>query len=226
MNLSAKRVVVVGLGASGLAAAKLAASRGARVALNDSRAADALPASVHDAARAMHAELRVGSHDEAHFRDADLVVVSPGVPPLPALDATAARGVEVIGEIDFASRFVKAKIVGITGTNGKSTVTTLVGEMAATLGRPSFMGGNLGAPLASVVDTDAGAEQGVCVVELSSFQLERVPSLRCEIAALLNITNDHLDRYDSFAAYAAAKRPRDRPRWRRALSLARAREPS
>ncbi len=205
MILESKRVIIVGLGASGLAAASLAASRGARVALNDSRALESLPEHVLRTATSIGAELRVGSHDRAHFADADLIVVSPGVPPLAVLDAAEARGVLVIGEIDFAARFVESRFVGITGTNGKSTVTTLVGEMAKSLGRALFVGGNLGAPLATVVGTEAGTKDGACIVELSSFQLERAPALHCQIAALLNVTDDHLDRYDSFAGYVAAK---------------------
>lgn len=205
MNLSHTRVVVVGLGASGLAAASLAASKGARVVLNDGRAANALAPAVHETARTLGAELRAGGHDASVFADAELVVVSPGVPRLAVLREVEARGVPVIGEIDFAARFVSGTIVGITGTNGKSTVTTLVGEMARALGRPVFVGGNLGAPLASAVGTDAAGSDGISVVELSSFQLERVPTLRCHVAVLLNITDDHLDRYEGFADYAAAK---------------------
>ena len=126
-------------------------------------------------------------------------------PSLEVIDSAEARGVPVIGEIELASRFIDAPIVAITGTNGKSTVTTLVGEMCRSLGRPLFVGGNLGDPLIEVAETNAAESDGLVVAELSSFQLERVERLRAHVAVLLNISPDHLDRYDSFAAYAAAK---------------------
>jgi UDP-N-acetylmuramoylalanine--D-glutamate ligase len=198
-----RRVLVVGLGRSGQAAARLCALRGARVTVNDSRSAEALGETLGALPRGVGAHL--GGHPEALFLSQDLIVLSPGVPPLPALDAAARAGVEILGEIELASRFVSADVVGITGTNGKSTVTTWIGEMLRASGRPLFVGGNLGEPFASAVDTPAAGPGGICVVELSSFQLETCVSLRPRVALLLNLDADHLDRYPDLGAYGAAK---------------------
>lgn len=204
MDLSGKSVVVVGLGASGLAAVRHCVARGARVVGNDKRDEATLGA-IAVTARDAGATLVLGHHDASVFASADLIVLSPGVPPLAAVDAAEARGVLVIGEAELALRECRGTILGITGTNGKSTVTTLIGEMCVAAGMPTFVGGNLGTPLLEAVGTDAAAEGGVIVVELSSFQLERAKKLRCHVAVLLNITDDHLDRYGSFADYVAAK---------------------
>ncbi len=204
MDLSGKNVMVVGLGQSGLAVVRFLAGRGARVRVNDQRDADALGASASSAA-ALGAELVLGGHPDDAFEGLDLIVVSPGVPPLSQLDAAEARGVAVVSEIELAARFIEAPIVAITGTNGKSTVTTLIGEMCARLGRPIFVGGNLGRPMIEALSTDAAARGGIVVVELSSFQLERVSEMKAHVAVLLNVTPDHLDRYPSFDAYAKAK---------------------
>ncbi|MGD8858632.1 MAG: UDP-N-acetylmuramoyl-L-alanine--D-glutamate ligase [Myxococcales bacterium] len=204
VELAGSKVLVVGLGKSGVAAARLLLSRGARVVLNDRRSLGELDAAVRELSQ-QGAELALGHHDEALFTAVDRIVVSPGVPPLPALDAAERAGVPVVSEIELASAFIEGTLVGITGTNGKSTVTSLVGEMCQRSGRPTFVGGNLGTPLIDVVGTDAAGPGGVTVVELSSFQLERVDRLRVNAAALLNVTDDHLDRYPSFQAYAEAK---------------------
>ncbi|NNE19767.1 MAG: UDP-N-acetylmuramoyl-L-alanine--D-glutamate ligase [Myxococcales bacterium] len=196
--------MVVGLGESGLAVVRFLRARGARVRVNDQRDASALGAAAIEAG-ALGAELVLDGHPEWAFEHLDLIVVSPGVPPLPQLDRAERRGVPVISEIELASRFIDAPIVAVTGTNGKSTVTTLIGEMCERLGRPTFVGGNLGRPMIEAAGTDAGNEGGLVIVELSSFQLERVSQMRAHVALLLNVTADHLDRYASFAAYAAAK---------------------
>ncbi|MEM1414660.1 MAG: UDP-N-acetylmuramoyl-L-alanine--D-glutamate ligase [Myxococcota bacterium] len=205
IDLGDKKVLVVGLGASGLAAARLLADEGARVVVNDSREAsalgdrlDALPAGV---------ELALGGHDPALFRRVDLIVLSPGVPPLPALDAADAVGVPVWSEVELASRVLHGDLVAVTGTNGKSTVTSLLGAIfeAAADGRPGFLGGNLGTPLTEAVRTAAAGPEGRVALEVSSFQLERVDRFRPDVAVLTNLAEDHLDRYPSMAAYAAAK---------------------
>ena len=123
----------------------------------------------------------------------------------PELAAARAAAVEITGELELASQFVSATIVAITGTNGKSTTTTLVGEMLRATGRPTFVGGNLGEPLAEAVGTPAAEAGGFCVVEVSSFQLETVGTFRPRVAVLLNITPDHLDRHGDLEGYAAAK---------------------
>jgi len=204
MDWATQHVLVVGLGASGVAAAELLLQRGARVTCNDLRQREQLlevASRLEDAG----AELSLGGHPEALFTAADLIVVSPGVPPLPALSAAERAGVPIAGEVELASRFIEGRIVGITGTNGKSTVTSLVGAMAERTGKPTFVGGNLGTPLIDVVGDEAAGAGGTVVVELSSFQLERVDQLRVNVAGLLNVSEDHLDRYPDYAAYRAAK---------------------
>ncbi|MGD8317890.1 MAG: UDP-N-acetylmuramoyl-L-alanine--D-glutamate ligase [Myxococcales bacterium] len=204
MELSGNKVLVVGLGESGLSVARFVAARGARVRVNDLRDRRALgPAGME--AEALGAELILGGHPSSAFEGSDLIVVSPGVPPLRELEEAERRGVPVMSEVELASRFIEAPLVGVTGTNGKSTVTTLIGEMCRSLDRPSFVGGNLGRPLIDAVGTDAAKKDGLVIAELSSFQLERTSRMKAHIAVLLNVTPDHLDRYPSFEAYAAAK---------------------
>ncbi|HET7538985.1 MAG TPA: UDP-N-acetylmuramoyl-L-alanine--D-glutamate ligase [Polyangiaceae bacterium] len=197
MELAGKRVLVVGLGKSGVAAAKLCLGRGALVVGTDSAPAEKLSAE----ARALGIELVLGGHQGAEFEKRDLIVVSPGVPQLAELTRAELAGVEVIGELELASRFIEAPIVAIGGTNGKSTTTTLVGDMFRAGGLRAFVGGNLGTPCAEAVNEN----YDVVVFEVSSFQLERVPSFQPRVSVLLNITEDHLDRYPSFLAYAEAK---------------------
>jgi len=196
--------MVVGLGQSGLAVVRFLMAAGARVRVNDQRDAETLGAAATEA-EALGAELVLGEHPDEAFEGLDLIVVSPGVPPLSQLDRAERRGVPVVSEVELAARYIEAPIVAITGTNGKSTVTTLIGEMARHLGRPFFVGGNLGRPMIEAAGTDAGATGGLVVVELSSFQLERVSQMKAHVAVLLNVTPDHLDRYPSFESYAAAK---------------------
>jgi UDP-N-acetylmuramoylalanine--D-glutamate ligase len=202
-KLQGKRILVVGLGKSGVAAVRLLRARGAHVVVNDARTVEELG----DTALEMHAlgaELALGGHDPALFRKVDQIVLSPGVPPMAALEAADEAGVPIASEVELASWFINATVIGITGTNGKSTVTTLVGEMCQASGRATFVGGNLGEPLCNVVNSPA-AQGGYVVVELSSYQLERVSELRVQVGALLNISEDHLDRYATFEDYVAAK---------------------
>jgi UDP-N-acetylmuramoylalanine--D-glutamate ligase len=204
VELSGRRVLVVGLGKSGIAAARLCAARGASVTATDRRTLEALPPETRGLCEA-GVTLEVGGHVEASFESADLIILSPGVPAIAPVVAAERRGVSILGELELAASFCEGTIVAITGTNGKSTVTTLIGEAMARTGRPTFVGGNLGTPLTDVVGTPAAARDGVLVVEVSSFQLERATRLRPHVALLLNVTEDHLDRYPCFAAYAAAK---------------------
>jgi UDP-N-acetylmuramoylalanine--D-glutamate ligase len=186
-DLTGKRVLVVGLGRSGIAAARLCDNLGAQVTVNDAKPAAALASELALLPASMQREL--GGHPAALFEGQDMIVVSPGVPPLPPIAAAAERGV----------------MVAITGTNGKSTTTTLCGAILAANGRPTFVGGNLGTPLAEAVGTPAAREGGTCVVEVSSFQLETARTFRPQVAVLLNITPDHLDRYPDLPSYVAAK---------------------
>jgi UDP-N-acetylmuramoylalanine--D-glutamate ligase len=203
LDLNRKRVLVVGLGRSGIAAAQLCAARGARVTVTDKRDAAALGPGL--AALPADVTRELGGHRRDTFVGADLIVLSPGVPEIPELAAARAAGVAITGEMELASRFVSSTLIAITGTNGKSTTTTLAGEMMRATGRPTFVGGNLGEPLAEAVWTRAGDARGVCVVEASSFQLETVETFRPRVAVLLNVTADHLDRYPDMDGYAAAK---------------------
>jgi len=200
MDVQGKRAIVVGLGRSGVAAARLLLARGARVTGTDAAVRERLSQDAL-ALESAGAVLSVGGHDPALFAAADLVVISPGVPSFAALEDFEQRGGEVIGEMELAARYVRAPIALVGGTNGKSTTTALVGAMLAESGRRTFVGGNFGTPLAEVVDEG----WDVIVLEISSFQAERVPTLHARAHALLNVTDDHLDRYPSFEAYADAK---------------------
>jgi UDP-N-acetylmuramoylalanine--D-glutamate ligase len=201
--LLGKKVLVVGLGRSGVAAARLCTARGAQVTVTDKQPAEALGAALAQLPPTAKQEL--GGHKPETFLAADLIVLSPGVSPLPELQAARARGVPITGELELASWFVDAPIVAITGTNGKSTTTTLCGAILAANGRPTFVGGNLGVPLAEAVGTPAAEQGGSCVLEVSSFQLETVDSFRPQVAVLLNITADHLDRHGTLDAYVTIK---------------------
>jgi len=203
MLLAGKRVLVVGLGRSGRAAARLCLSRGAQVTLTDRCAADDLAAELGDLLE--RCKLELGGHRTESFTKTELIVLSPGVPPLPCLDAAREAGVEIIGELELAYRFVKAKVVGISGTNGKSTTTELTGRLLHDSGRLAFCGGNLGQPLSEVVDEPVAGPDGVLVLELSSFQLETVSSFVANVAVVLNLSEDHLDRYPDYPSYKAAK---------------------
>lgn len=202
-NLTGKRVVVVGLGRSGIAAARLCANHGAAVTVNDAKPTEKLEAELALIPTSIGRVL--GGHPAELFANADIIVLSPGVPPMPQIEAARARGAFVTGELELASWFVDATIVAITGTNGKSTTTTLCGAILGANGRPTFVGGNLGTPLAEAVGTQPARAGGTCVVEVSSFQLETVRNFRPQVAVLLNITPDHLDRYPDFSGYVAAK---------------------
>jgi UDP-N-acetylmuramoylalanine--D-glutamate ligase len=197
MDLTGKHVVVVGLGQSGIAAVRLATAQGARVTATDAAPVNKLSKRIQE----LEANLVCGTHEGVPFLEADLIVVSPGVPPLAELDRAERAGVAVIGELELALGFTSAPAVAVGGTNGKSTTTTLLGDLLAAAGKKTFVGGNLGTPLSQVVDQD----WDVLVLEVSSFQLERAPTFAPRVSILLNVTEDHLDRYPSFEAYAQAK---------------------
>ena len=195
------RVLVVGLGKTGLSCVRFLSSYGAEVAVTDSRehppALDALREQFPDVA------VFVGGFAPEAFAHAELLVVSPGVSMRESLIAESlARGIPVIGDIELFARFADAPVVAITGSNGKSTVTTLVGQMAQAAGRDVRVGGNLGTPALDLLN---GAAPELYVLELSSFQLETTSSLNARAAAILNISEDHMDRYDDLESYVAAK---------------------
>jgi len=196
MSLAGKSVHVVGMGLSGVSAARLCLREGARVVGFDQRPA----AELAEAARALGIELRSELGVDG-LAGSDLVVVSPGVDQPALLDAVAARGAEVIGELELGARLCSAPICAIGGTNGKSTTTELTAAMLREAGLRTFSGGNLGTPLCDA----CGESWDALVVEVSSFQLERAPTFRPTVSVLLNITEDHLDRHGSLEAYAHAK---------------------
>jgi UDP-N-acetylmuramoylalanine--D-glutamate ligase len=199
-DLSGQTVAVFGLGRSGIAAAQVALRHDAVVIGTDSRARDQVSAEVLSL-EGQGVRLCLGGHPEAEFASVNLCVVSPGVPRLPILDALQARGVELVSELEFGLWFSKAPYAFVGGTNGKSTTTTLLGAMLAAPGRRVFVGGNLGTPVCEAV----GQAWDALVIEVSSFQLERTPSVKPRASILLNVTEDHLDRYSTFGDYADAK---------------------
>ncbi len=195
-----KRVTVAGAARSGLAAAELLARRGARVTLSDVRTElpDAEPL------RSLGVTFELGGHTRETFTGADLVVLSPGVPPdQPVIQAARDNGVPVIAEIELASRWLQGRVIAITGTKGKSTTTALTGRMLKAAGFKVAVGGNIGAPLSAQVPLST--PDTFHVVETSSFQLEQIDTFHPWIAVMLNFSPDHLDRHPSVEAYGAAK---------------------
>ena len=204
MNYSNKRIVVVGLGRSGVATARFLTHRGARVTVTDRKGADALADSVA-ALAGLNLTLKLGGHDPTDFETADLVVLSPGVPHIqPVLEPAWANGTPVIGEMELAAANITEPIIAVTGTNGKTTTTELLGQMLKNSGKTVFVGGNIGTPLTDYADGLHG-KADVVVAETSSFQLDTIVDFRPSTAVMLNITDDHLDRYASFEAYAESK---------------------
>ncbi len=195
MALAGKRVMVVGLGISGLAAARFLAARGARLVLTDHN-------EEIERAKLPAGEVHLGAEKAEWLGGVDLVVTSPGVPRDSVLLAGAAsRRVPVIGELELASRFITAPIAAITGTNGKSTVTVMLGDIMKAAGGRTFVGGNLGTPLVDAV----GGAFDICVAEVSSFQLETMVDFHPRVGVHLNLTDDHFDRYRGLEDYGAAK---------------------
>lgn len=203
MDVRNKRVLVVGLGKSGVASAQFLAARGSRVTVSDTRSQNELKTQI-PALLDRGIAVETGGHGERTFRDQDLIVVSPGVPSdLPQLSRVRAQGIPVIGEIELAARFLKGKIVAITGSNGKTTTTTLCGDLIASSSQRTLVGGNIGTPVILLVDDST--DDTINVVEVSSFQLETIETFLPYIAVVLNITPDHLDRHGTMEAYTAAK---------------------
>ena len=192
-------VLIVGMARSGVAAAKLLQSRGKSVFATDSGNA------------ALRSELdnigipyETGGHTTERFLEAEEIVMSPGVPlDIPPLEAARRKGIPIVSEIEVAFRYIQGEVVAITGSNGKTTTTTLIGEVLNTTGRPVQVGGNIGTAMSSLVDSSSPTT--INVVEVSSFQLDGIRNFRPRVAVLTNITPDHLDRYADFIAYRASK---------------------
>jgi UDP-N-acetylmuramoylalanine--D-glutamate ligase len=203
MDVTNKRVLVVGLGKSGVASALFLKVHGARVTVSDTKSTDELKSEI-PALLDQGITVETGGHGERTFREQDLIVVSPGVPVnAPLLVQARGLGEKVIGEIELAAEFFPGKIVAITGSNGKTTTTTLAGEILATGGLSVVVGGNIGTPAISLVDR--ATADTTAVLEVSSFQLETIQTFRPRIAVVLNVTPDHLDRHRTFAVYTDAK---------------------
>jgi UDP-N-acetylmuramoylalanine--D-glutamate ligase len=203
MELNDKRVLVVGLGRSGVASALFLKARGARVTVSDTKSDDELRNEI-PALLDQGITVETGGHGERTFRGQDLIVVSPGVPlDAPPLAQARSMGEAVIGEIELAARFLPGPIVAITGSNGKTTTTSLVGEILTASGLHALVGGNIGTPAISLAER--ATRETITVLEVSSFQLETISTFRPKVAVVLNVTPDHLDRHKTFEAYADAK---------------------
>ena len=203
MELKDKRVLVVGLGKSGVASALFLKAHGARVTVSDTKSGDELRNEI-PVLLDHGITVETGGHGDRTFRGQDLIVVSPGVPvDAPPLAQARALGESVIGEIELAARFLPGPIVAITGSNGKTTTTTLTGEIMTAGGLTTLVGGNIGTPAISLAER-ARPETAI-VLEVSSFQLETIESFRPKVAVVLNVTPDHLDRHRTFEAYVDAK---------------------
>ena len=201
--LKNKRILVVGFGKSGAAVLKVAVDHGAKVHIQDSKSREEIDPDIMEMLVQSGIRTFFGCTPE-DMGEYDLVVLSPGVPTdLPFINDARACGVEVIGELELAYRMGSGKFVGITGTNGKTTTTTLVGEIFKRAGRKTSVVGNIGIPVMSTA-LDAGDDSWL-VTEVSSFQLETIEEFRPEVSAILNLTPDHLDRHKTFENYGRAK---------------------
>ncbi|GFE62365.1 UDP-N-acetylmuramoyl-L-alanine--D-glutamate ligase [Geobacter sp. AOG2] len=203
MELNNKNILVVGLAKTGVACARFLAGRGARVTVTDMHDEAVLLPQLAQLA-AWNIRKVLGRHDEGDFTGADLIVVSPGVPQdHPLLVKAKAADREIVSEIELAARFIDVPLVAITGTNGKTTTTTLAGEIFKANGYRTFVGGNIGNPLIELLESGELVDQ--VVAEISSFQLEWITAFRPQVAVLLNLSEDHLDRYADYQEYIDAK---------------------
>jgi UDP-N-acetylmuramoylalanine--D-glutamate ligase len=203
MELNGKRVLVVGLGKSGVASALFLKQHGARVTVSDTKSGDELRNEI-PVLLDRGIAVETGGHGDRTFSGQDLIVVSPGVPvDAPPLVQARALGQNVIGEVELAAQFLPGPIVAITGSNGKTTTTTLAGEIMAAGGLPTLVGGNIGTPAISLAER--ATLETVIVLEASSFQLETIQTFRPKVAVVLNVTPDHLDRHHTFEIYTNAK---------------------
>ncbi len=203
MELKDKRVLVVGLGISGVASALFLKAHGARVTVSDTKSGDELRNEI-PVLLDHGITVETGGHGERTFRGQDLIVVSPGVPvDAPLLVQARGLGEPVIGEIELAAQFLPGPIVAITGSNGKTTTTTLTGEILTASGFPTLVGGNIGTPAISLAER--ATPETMIVLEVSSFQLETIQIFRPKVAVVLNVTPDHLDRHKTIKIYADAK---------------------
>jgi UDP-N-acetylmuramoylalanine--D-glutamate ligase len=203
IELQGKRVLIVGMARTGIATAQFCAARGARVTAIDDRGAEQLGEAAREL-REIGCTLEFGGNHVPVFQSQDLIVPSPGVPSNhPGLTAARAAHVTVWSEIELAWRFLRGRLVGVTGSNGKTTTTALIAHILASPGKQVIVAGNIGTPL--IAHVQESSDQAITVAELSSFQLELIDSFRPDVSVLLNLTPDHLDRHASFEEYARAK---------------------
>ncbi|MBW1888748.1 MAG: UDP-N-acetylmuramoyl-L-alanine--D-glutamate ligase [Deltaproteobacteria bacterium] len=204
MELIKKRVLVVGLGRSGLSAARWLSREGAEVTISDIKMEADLDDELLNKTSELGIKLETGSHRKETFLNSDMIILSPGVPhDIDPLKAATETGIPVMGEMELAARLIRVPIVAVTGTNGKSTTTALVGCMLKRAGLRTFVGGNIGIPLMDYMVDDWEAD--FAVVEVSSFQLDTMNSFCPAVSLLLNISPDHLDRYSDYEAYVQSK---------------------
>ena len=203
MNIEGKHILVVGLGRTGLALARYLKTKAARVTVTDTATEKELKSNVQLLID-MGIHMELGQHQTASFTAADLILLSPGVPhTLDPIQKGREKGIPVLGELEFASRFIDQPMAAVTGTNGKTTTTALLGEMLNRSGIDVFVGGNIGNPLIGYVAKGQPAQ--AAVIEISSFQLDTIDTFKPRVAVLLNISEDHLDRYPDFNAYVESK---------------------
>ncbi len=205
LDTKGKRVLVVGLGISGYWASRWLATHGAEVTVTDSRSREELNRTFYEELAGKSVTFELGGHREKSFREADMVILSPGVPhTMPLLQEARVKGIPIMGELELASRIISTPMIAVTGTNGKSSVTACLGSLLQMAGLPVYVGGNIGTPLMAYASEEMNA--AYVVVEVSSFQLDTVETFSPYIAIILNISPDHLDRYQDFEAYARAKK--------------------
>ncbi len=205
MDFSGKKVLVVGFGKTGKALVAFLTAQGAEVLVSDIRNPEVIQKEIQTLlGPGRQARVEGGGHTPEFFRRAEIILVSPGVPlDLPALKAAEGLGIPIWGELEVFARWVACPVVAVTGTNGKTTTTALLNEMLTASGVETFLGGNIGRPLIEYLLADE--QPPVVVAEISSFQLDTTVSFTPKVGLLLNITDDHLDRYPDFEAYAASK---------------------
>ena len=203
MNLHQKNILIVGLGISGAASARFAKNRGGIVTITDIAEEDTLSDYLPDVHK-LGVKMELGQHNTETFENADLIIVSPGVPhTILPIQRAKQKGIPVLGEIELASRYIREPIVAVSGTNGKTTTTRLLGNMLENSGLKVFVGGNIGNPLIDYAGGEKRAD--IVVAEVSSFQLDTIDTFRPRISVLLNISADHLDRYPDFESYVRSK---------------------
>lgn len=204
MEIEGKKILIVGLGKSGLSSARWCVKQGADVILGDIKKEADFGQELLNECRRMGMILELGEHRHETFINCDMIIVSPGVPlEIPQLKAARTSGIPVLGEMELAIGMMRIPIIGVTGTNGKSTVVTLLGDLIARAGLRVFVGGNIGTPLMDFINT--GQKADYAVIEVSSFQLDSMKEFRPDISILLNISPDHLDRYNDYDSYVSSK---------------------